>query len=317
MASVGAGVNRRHFVFAGSAALLAACGKSPDKIRLALNWKPDPQFGGFYAAPYQSHGLDVEILPGGAGTPTIQMVGAGSAEFGVVSADELVVARSQGNEVVALFAVFQNNPQGIMVHASRNLKSLGDLLNSGGTLAIQRGLPYARLLEKQYGFGKVKVVPSPGGDISVFLADKNFAQQCFIMSEPLTAKHQGADVQVFPVSDTGYNPYTTVLSTSGDFLRKSPDRAKAIVAAVREGWRAYLDNPKPTNQRMNQLNPSMAPEVFAEVAEAQKPFVETDEARRNGLGSMTKERWESLIGQLKGLGDIQKAPAAEECFQAL
>jgi len=298
-------------------ALLANCGKSPGKIRLALNWKPDPQFGGFYAAPYQTHGLDVEILPGGAGTPTIQMVGAGSAEFGVVSADELVVARSQGNDVVALFAVFQNNPQGIMVHASRKLASLADLFKAPGTVALQRGLPYARLLEKKYGFDKVKVVPSPGGDISAFLANKNFAQQCFIMSEPLTAKHQGADVQVFPVSDAGYNPYTTVLVTSGDSLRKDPDRAKAMVAAIREGWRSYLDDPKPTNQRMNQLNPSMALEVFAEVAETQKPFIETDETRRSGLGSMTKERWETLIAQLKELGDIQQAPAATDCFRVL
>jgi NitT/TauT family transport system substrate-binding protein len=297
--------------------MLANCGKSPGKIRLALNWKPDPQFGGFYAAPYQAHGLDVEILPGGAGTPTIQMVGAGSAEFGVVSADELVAARSQGNDVVALFAVFQNNPQGIMVHASRNLGSLADLLKADGTVALQRGLPYARLLEKQYGFDKVKIVPSPGGDISAFLADKNFAQQCFIMSEPLTARHQGADVQVFPVSDAGFNPYTTVLTTSGDFLRKNPDRAKAMVAAVREGWRAYLDDPKPINQKMNQLNPSMAPEVFAEVAEAQKPFIETPETRQSGLGSMTKDRWQTLIAQLKDLGDIQQAPAAEDCYRAL
>src|SRR5258707_3106085 len=249
-------VHRRTFLrVAPAIALLANCGKSPGKIRLALNWKPDPQFGGFYAAPYQSHSLDVEILPGGAGTPTIQMVGAGSAEFGVVSADELVVARSQGNDVVALFAVFQNNPQGIMVHASRKLTSLADLLKSGGTVALQRGLPYARLLEKKYGFDKVKIVPSPGGDISAFLTDKNFAQQCFIMSEPLTAKHQGADVQVFPVSDAGYNPYTTVLATAGDSLRKDPARATAMVAAVREGWRAYLDDPRPTNQRMSQLNP--------------------------------------------------------------
>ena len=311
-------MQRRSFLrIAPAIALLANCGKSLGTIRLALNWKPDPQFGGFYAAPYQAHGLDVEILPGGAGTPTIQMVGAGSAEFGVVSADELVVARSQGNDVVALFAVFQNNPQGILVHASRKLASLAELFKAPGTVALQRGLPYARLLEKKYGFDKVKIVPSPGGDISAFLANKNFAQQCFIMSEPLTAKHQGADVQVFPVSDAGYNPYTTVLTASGDFLRKDPDRAKAMVAAVGEGWRAYLDDPKPTNQRMNQLNPSMAPEVFAEVVEAQKPFIESVETRRNGLGSMTKERWETLIAQLKELGDIQQAPAAEDCYRTL
>lgn len=311
-------MHRRSFLqIAPAIALLANCGKSPAKIRLALNWKPDPQFGGFYAAPYQAHSLDVEILPGGAGTPTIQMVGAGSAEFGVVSADELVVARSHGNDVVALFAVFQNNPQGIMVHASRKLASLADLFKAPATVALQRGLPYARLLEKKYGFDKVKIVPSPGGDISAFLADKNFAQQCFIMSEPLTAKHQGADVQVFPVSDAGYNPYTTVLTTSGDFLRKDPNRTKAMVAAVREGWRSYLDDPKPVNQRMNQLNPSLAPDVFAEVAEAQKPFIETDDTRRSGLGSMTKERWETLIAQLKELGDIQEAPAADDCYRAL
>jgi NitT/TauT family transport system substrate-binding protein len=306
-------MNRREFLIGSSAAFLAACGNSPRKLRLALNWKPDPQFGGFYAAPYAKHGLDVEILPGGAGTPTIQMVGAGSAEFGVVSADELVVARSQGNDVVALFAVFQNNPQGIMVHASRKLTNLGDVFKSG-TVALQKGLPYARLLEKQYGFDKVKIVPSPGGDISAFLSDKDFAQQCFIMSEPLTARHKGADVQVFPVSGVGYNPYTTVLATAGDALRKDPARAAAMVAAVREGWRAYLDDPKPTNQQMNQLNPSMAADVFAEVAEAQKPLIETSGI---GLGSITKERWETLIMQLKDLGDIQQAPAAEECYRAL
>lgn len=297
-------------------ALLSACSKSPQKIRLALNWKPDPQFGGFYAAPYQQHGLDVEILPGGAGTPTVQMVGAGSAEFGIVSADELVIARAQGNDVVALFAVYQTNPQGIMVHAERKLSSLADVLK-GGTLAIQRGLPYARLLEKKYGFAKVKVVPSPGGDISVFLTDPNFAQQCFIVSEPLTAKHKGADVQAFSVADAGYNPYTTVLATSGESLRKDPERAKTMVAAVREGWRRYLDDPKPTNQKMNQLNPTMPVEVFGEVAEAQKPLIETDESRRNGIGTMTQERWRSLIAELLELGDIRSAPMAADCFRNL
>src|SRR5438105_15060570 len=119
-------MRRRTFLkLAPALGALASCNKQ-SKIRLALNWKPEPEFGGFYAASYQKHGLDVEILPGGAGTPTVQMVGAGSAEFGIVSADELVIARSQGNDVVALFAVFQTNPQGIMAHASRKLSGLRD-----------------------------------------------------------------------------------------------------------------------------------------------------------------------------------------------
>src|SRR4051812_23161703 len=157
-----------------SAALLAGCGKS-SKIRLALNWKPDPEFGGFYAADYRKHGLDVALLPGGSGTPTIQMIGAGSAEFGIIQADELLLARARGNNVVALFATFQNSPLGIMAHASRKLESIADVLKSG-TLAIESGLPYARLLKKKFGFDNVKVVPSPGGDLTAFLNDENFAQ---------------------------------------------------------------------------------------------------------------------------------------------
>ena len=293
---------------------MAACSKA-SKIRLALNWKPDPQFGGFYAAPYKQHGLDVEILPGGAGTPTVQMISARSTEFGIVSADELVVARSGGADVVALFAVFQNCPQGIMVHASRHLASVGDVLKEG-TLAIQRGLPYASILEKKYGFDHVKVVPSPGGDISAFLHDEKFAQQCFVMSEPLQAKHAGVDVKVFPVADIGYNPYTTVLATSGALLKSNPDRATsvttAMVAAVREGWRAYLNDPAPTNAKMHDLNPSMEAAAFAEVAEAQKPYIEKAE-----LGAMTAERWTTLIGQLAELRDIPQAMPPQDCFRNL
>src|SRR5690242_3016529 len=152
-------LERRSFLKALPAAgLLASCSKA-SKTRLALNWKPDPEFGGFYAADYAKHGLDVEILPGGAGTPTVQMIGAGSVEFGIVAGDDTLVARARNNDVVALFAVFQKNPMGIMAHASRKLKSIEDVLK-GGTLAMQSGLPYARLLRKKFGFDQVKIVPS-------------------------------------------------------------------------------------------------------------------------------------------------------------
>lgn len=310
-------MHRRQFLPLLPAAFLAACSKSPQKIRLALNWKPEPEFGGFYVAPFSSDGLNVEILPGGAGTPTVQMVGAGSAEFGVIEADELVIARSRGNDVVALFAVFQDNPLALMAHASQKFTSIGDIFKKGATLAIEKGLPYAQLLEKQYSFANVKIVPSPGGDISAFLRDPKFVQQVFVTSEFLAAKRAGADAVVFPISQIGFNPYSGVVATSGDYLRKNPQTAKSMVAAFRAGWRSYLDNPAPADQIMNKLNPSMSLAGFAETAEAQKPLVEDDETRRNGLGSMTRERWQTLIGQLKDLGDIQQAPSADDCFRNL
>ena len=306
-------MQRRAFLAAIPAGLFFSCSSKP-KIRFALNWKPDPQFGGFYATPWEERKLEVEILPGGAGTPTVQMIGAGSAEFGIVSADELVVARSRGNDVVALFATFQDTPQGIMVHAERNLASIEEVFEEG-TVALQKGLPYARLLEKQFGFDHVKIVPSPGGDITAFLADPLFAQQCFIMSEPLQARHMGAKVTVFPVADTGYNPYTTVLAASGAYIRDNVGTVESVVAAVRDGWRAYLTDPKPTNDKMHKLNPSMDDATFAEVSSEQKPFIENETTANSGVGGMTRERWEKLIGQLHGLGDIPEAISPDDCFK--
>lgn len=288
------------------------------KARLVLNWKPEPQFGGFYQAQvdgtYQKHGLEVEILEGGAGTPTVQMIGAGRAEFGIVSADEIVIARSNGNDVVALFAVFQDCPQGLMTRAERGFDDIGDIFRNPGTVAMQEGLPYARLLRQQYGFDRVRIVPSPGGDISQFLADPNLTQQCFVTSEPLAAEKQGVLPKTFLVKETGYNPYTCVLATSGQYLRDHPEQVKAMVAAVREGWEAYMADPTKANAEMLRLRPDFDEITMLESARAQQPLILTEQSQSSGIGLMTRERWETLIGQLKELGDIQQAPDPQACY---
>jgi NitT/TauT family transport system substrate-binding protein len=290
-----------------------------EKLKLQLNWVAEPQFGGFYEAEriaaFTKHNLNVEIVPGGAGTPTVQMIGAGSAPFGVVSADEILVARGRGNDVVALFAVYQTCPQGIMTHAPRGFDDIGGVFKNPGTLALQRGLPYAEYLVRKYGTADgLRIVPSPGGSIAAFLADPSFSQQCFITSEPILARQKGADPKTFLVADAGYNPYTTVLAVSGSFLRQNRETCERMVNAVREGWQSYLNDPASANALMQSANKTMDPRTFAESAAAQKPLIETDEAKRLGLGAMTKERWATLGQQLLDLKVIEKAPPAEECF---
>jgi NitT/TauT family transport system substrate-binding protein len=282
-------------------------------VQLQLNWKPEPQFGGFYAAKEiaPKHGLEIEVVPGGVGTPTVQMVAAGKVPFAVVSADEIVIARSKGADVVGLFAVFQTNPQGLMTHASRGFKQIGDIFANPGTVAMQRGLPYASFLEKKYGFDKVKIVPSPGGDLSAFRADKNYTTQCFVTSEPIAARRAGLDEQTFLVADAGYNPYTAVLVTRGDYYKSHRDVCLKMMMTVSEGYGAYLSDPSKTNAAMQQLNPTMDAQTFADAAEAQKPLISVAGA---GLGTMTLQRWETLCGQLVDLKVVDQAPPAAECF---
>jgi NitT/TauT family transport system substrate-binding protein len=301
-----------------------ACERSPKagaatgQIKLQLNWKAEPQFGGFYAAQvngdYAKNGLKVEINQGGSGAPTTEMIGAGTVPFGIVSGDEIIRARANGNNIVGLFAVYQTNPQGIMTRAARGFKTLEDIFTHPGTLAMERGLPYSEFLEERFGFDKLKIVPSPFGDLSVYRTDESYALQCFVTSEPLAAKKIGIEPQTFLIAEAGYNPYTTVLATSDEYLKKNPATVKAMVAAVRSGWKAYLDDPTAANREMGSLNPTMDATTFQESAEAQRGLILTESSAGSDLGTMSVSRWETLVKQLTDLNVIDKPVVAERCF---
>src|SRR3954471_16022372 len=262
--------------------VLASSALAADRVKLALNWVPEPEFGGIYEAKrggaFGRNNIDADIQPGGAGTPTWQMVAAGQADFAVSSADEVIIARARGADVVGVFAIYQTCPQGIMVHASRGMKQIADVFNSPGTLAMEVQLPYGKFLQKKYGFEKVKSVPYSGG-VANFLAEPKFSQQCFVFSEPLAAKKAGADPQTCLIADAGYNPYTGVIITRGETARNSPDLAKRVALSLQDGWRGYLDDPKPANAVMGKLNRQMDAATFAAAAEAQKSLIETDETK--------------------------------------
>lgn len=311
----------RLFVF-GIAFLfgVSAVAASSSVVKLALNWKPEPQFGGFYTAELikadRKNGVQLQIQPGGAGTPVVQMVAAGQADFGIASADEVILSRANGSDVVALFAVYQTNPQAIMAHASRGFGSLVDLFQANGTVAVQKGLPYVVYLQRKYGRElKAKLVPYVGG-VSNFLADNKHSQQCFVTSEPLLARAKGAAVTTFLVSESGYNPYTTVLISRSSLVRTNLKLVQAMVATVREGWRSYLTDAamaETTNQRMHALNPALDLETLRASARTQKPLIlPKNEAE---LGKMTLQRWEELQNQLIEIKVLSRRMPPAELFR--
>ena len=285
---------------------------------LALDWKPEPEFGGFYEAAqtklYEKAGLDIKILPGGAGQPVPQMVAGKKVVFGIAAADEVILARAQGAKIVALFAVYQQDPQGFMVHPDRKFKALKDMFQSDGTIALQKGLPYTLWLEKKYGPYKAKIVPYTGG-IASFIQNPKFSQQCFVTSEPIAAKREKIDSKTFLVSESGFNPYLTVVIAHEDTLKSNPDLVKKFVDATREGWKNYLAKPEDTNAIMQKLNPSLDLATFNEAAKIQTAFIDTLETKRTGVGAMTKARWQTLYDQLVELKLVKPGMTVTDFFR--
>ena len=306
-----------YLILSPGVAHAAASGK-PTALQLALNWKAEPEFGGFYAAKlsgdFEKRGLNVEIAEGGAGTPVVQMVANSKVAFGIAAADEVVISQARGTDVVALFAVYQTNPQGIMVHPARGFKSLADVFASSGALAIQSGAPYTLFLQAKYPNAKVKLVPYAGG-IAQFLTDANYSQQCYVTSEPLLAKKKNKPVASFLVADAGFNPYGTVLIARRQYVEKNQKQTRDFIEAVRNGWSEYLRAPQAANARMVKLNPAMDADTMKAAAEVQKPFILAAKAPSKDLGKMSAERWSTLVNQLFDLKLIKKKPVVEKLYQ--
>ncbi|MBP3038554.1 ABC transporter substrate-binding protein [Bacillaceae bacterium Marseille-Q3522] len=310
------------------ALLLAACNQeetggsgkessenSAESVKLVLNWFPKSQHGGVYAAQEQgiftNNGLDVTIEPGGPQVSAIQIVSSGSADFGLVHADQMVIAKNQGIDLVAVAAAMQGSPQAFMFHKDAGINSIDDL--NGRNVFIQPGITYWDYIKSKYDVGNVKEMTYTGEHTN-FIADKESVIQSFVTSEPFAMQEQEIDVETLLVSESGYDPYNIVLFVTKDYLEKNRETVQKMVSSFVEGWNYFKDSPDGINQVISELNPDMSLEAFAFETEEQKEFIFGGDAAEHGVGYMTEERWETLKDQLLELGLLEEDFDVNEIF---
>ena len=295
--------------------MLATDGKSLTNVTLQLNWFPEAEHGGYYAALvhgfFAAEGLDVEIIPGGPGSPVIQKLVANQTTFVVGNADQVLTGRNQEAEVTALFAPIQMSPRCIMVHASSGIERLDELQNM--TVALSAGRAFALYMQKKLSLEGVRVVGYPGS-MAVFLNDKNFAQQGYVFSEPFIAEQQGGDPHVLMVSELGFNPYASLLITRSDTVDAKPQLVAAMVRASKQGWQTYLASPEKTNAAIHQQNEEMGLEILDYGATVLKDLCLPDAMPAAQLGDMTLQRWTQLRDQLAEIDLVDKNLDVSKAF---
>lgn len=285
-------------------------GPSLVPVTIALNWVPEPEFGGYYegllSGIYREAGFDVTILPGGPDAPTLELLATGQAQVAIAAGEELLVRRARGVEAVAIWPALQLNPAGLMAHAE-GPKTFEEI--QGGRVAIGVGSALHSYLWRRFAWeGKVEAVPY-GGAIGPFLADKTLIQQAYITSEPCLARAQGAEVTFLRAADAGWNPYGAVVTVADP----PPPWAADFARATQRAWEAYLKDPARANAEIARLNDLLAPEVLGCISEAQTPFV----TGQDGLGMMTKARWDATAASLVELGLIPPGSSADGAWRLL
>ena len=149
------GRRRALVVLAGLAALLAAltlaaCGEKPEEVKgkpqpfdLALDFYPNPDHVGIYMAKrlgyFRDAGLDVSINAPSDPSAPIKQVAAGQVDLAISYEPEILLARDQGLDVIAVGALVDRPLTSMIWLKDSGVRSVTDL--RGKTIATA-GIPY-------------------------------------------------------------------------------------------------------------------------------------------------------------------------------
>ena len=180
-------------------------------IRLQLDWYPQPEHGGFFAAQllgyYKAEGLDVTMLPLTQYGSAAQLVATGKADMGLGSSDAILEWNSNGLPLIAVSATMQHDPQAVMVHRDSPIQDFKDL--EGHTIAAQTGATWLKYVTTRYGLHQVRQVPSTFS-IANFLADPGYVQQVFVTNEPFFVRQAGVEVRTLLISSSGFKSFVHI-----------------------------------------------------------------------------------------------------------
>jgi NitT/TauT family transport system substrate-binding protein len=315
------------------AAVLAAClgtaASAADKVSVQLDYVVRGNHAMFFVAKekgyFEKQGIDVTAIRRGTGSvDALRLVGAGNAEFGFGDLPTLAVARSQDVPVVAITAVNQNSPLGMLALASKHkLEKPQDLkgLNigvqpSGSTYVFLKAL----LVANGMTFDDVKQSTVNPPYENYLLLGRVDAVPGYIDAEvpELEAKAGGpGSLSIMQGSDFGYTVYGSGLFTSEKMIAEHGDLVQRFVNAYVQAFADVLADPTEAADIIIKLNPEYGPKKDVLVkqieADVKGTFLSTD-TKADGLGWMTKDKWEKTVKILLDQGAMKQTIKADAAF---
>ena len=301
----------------------ASPGASPatlDKITYGTNWFAQAEHGGFYQAVatgiYKDHGLDVTIKMGGPQVNGTQLLMGGAIDFFMGYGSDAIRAIQEGIPKITVAALFQKDPQILLVHPDQGIKSLEDLKGKPILVSAAANTTFWPWLKAKYGYTDDQKRPY-NFTVGPFLADKSIAQQGYLSSEPLKIEKEGGiKPQVILMADSGWTPYSTTIETRKEIVDTKPDLVQRFVDASIKGWYSYLENPAPGNELIKKDNPEMKEDQLAYGVAKMKEYgiVISGDAEKQGIGSMTEQRWKTFFDAMTAAGVFKTSTKYQDAF---
>lgn len=276
-----------------------------EKMRLQLRWLHQFQFAGYYMALekgfYAQAGLEVEILPGGPGTPKpIDLLLEGDADFAIANSG-LVIARMQGQPVVALAAIMQSSPIVWIVRADSDIYTPHNL--AGKRVMLMPAPESAELLITLAREGvdhELLELQQTSFDPQDLIDGNTDAYDGYISNEPFWLQQQQLPYRLIKPREYGVNFYSDVLTTREALLQQRPAQVEAFIQASLKGWQYALEHLEESVQLIHQrYAPNKSLEHLRFEAEQLHKLIMPELVQ---LGHMNPGRWHAIAQSYLDLG---------------
>jgi putative hydroxymethylpyrimidine transport system substrate-binding protein len=313
------------------AAGLAACGsKSSDtkgeaeKLTLDLDFYPNPDHAGIYMAEkegfFNDAGLEVAIDSPSDPSAPLKDVASGRADLAITYEPELMLAREEGLDVVAVSALVNQPLTSLMwlkePGSKTAVKGVADL--KGKTVSYA-GIPYQQafmrtiLKRANVPISSVKLVNVGFGLIPSLVSGSAQAMLGgYSNVEGVDLQQRGKEPVITPVDQLGVPTYDElVIVARRSALEEEGERIRLFVNSLRRGTEAAAANPKAATEAILAANNSLEPKLVEAEVKATLPLLS---ARVPGkpYGWMNPEEWEAFAGWMRDEGLIERQPKAAE-----
>jgi putative hydroxymethylpyrimidine transport system substrate-binding protein len=300
---------------------LGAC-SSDTSVSLALDWFPNSNHAGIYAALDQGYfadeGLDVNVYTPVDPASVLLSVGAGRDDFGISYQTDLLQARNEGVPVVSITGIVQHPLNSVMALKSSGITRPADLRglkvgypgipsNEGllATMLASDGLTLNDVELIDIGFALTQSLAAGSVDAIV---------GAYWTHESIVLDLEGLSVNVMRMEDWGVPDfYELVLVASEKTVDERSDVARRLVRALSRGFEYALANPQKTIDIMvDNVGETMLEDVERKGVELLLPM--WDDGVAPQFGWQESARWESFADWMKSEGLIDSSLDSAAAF---
>jgi NitT/TauT family transport system substrate-binding protein len=290
--------------------LLSACTQpdspSPQEhtpLTVQLAWTHNAQFAGMYVADqqgfYADEGFAVTFLEGGPGVDPIKVVASGTAQFGLTTADVLLIEHSEGIPVRAIAVIFRRSPRVYVSLAASGITRPQDFV--GRVISLNaNGFPPFKALMQRIGVQPEKyTLVESTSDLAPFTSGQVQVRSVYLTNEVLILRSSGYELNIIYPDDYGFHNYGDTLIATDRLLAEDPDLALRFLRATLKGWTYAIENPDDVGGIVALYNPAADPALENQKMAASLPLVNTGE---DFIGWMRLETWTRMEQALRDQG---------------